>query len=66
MGHCVNMAEGRCPVGHDGFDDRYKQVTFDIVSFAENVGYNYGHSDPVQTCVTGWINSPGHRKNLVG
>jgi uncharacterized protein YkwD len=19
MGHCVNMAEGRCPVGHDGF-----------------------------------------------
>jgi uncharacterized protein YkwD len=65
-GHCVNMAEGRCPVGHDGFNLRHQQVTFYVRSFAENVAYNFGHPDPVQTAVTGWINSPGHRKNLLG
>ena len=24
-----------------------------------------GHADAVQTAVTGWINSPGHRKNML-
>lgn len=66
MGHCVNMAQGRCPVGHDGFNERHQQINFYVRSFAENVAYNFGHLDPVQTAVTGWIKSPGHRKNLLG
>lgn len=47
MTHNVNMAEGRCPVGHDGFNERHQKVTFYVRSFAENVAYNFGHADPV-------------------
>ena len=65
MTHCVNMAEGRCPVGHDGFSERHKAVKFYVRSFSENVAYNYGTADPVWAAVNGWINSPGHRKNML-
>ena len=65
MEHCVNMAEGKCPVGHDGFEGRNNKVPFFKRSFAENVAYNYGQVDAVQCAVQGWINSPGHRKNML-
>lgn len=65
MTHSKNMAEGKVPVGHDGFNDRLKQVPFFVRSFSENVAYNYNMADPVETAVIGWINSPGHRKNLL-
>jgi uncharacterized protein YkwD len=60
MGHSQNMAEGKVPVGHDGFKDRMNKVPFHVRSFSENVAYNYNCSDPVETAVVGWINSPGH------
>ena len=47
MTHNVNMAEGKCPVGHDGFDLRSQKVSFFKRSFAENVAYNYGQADAV-------------------
>ena len=59
------MAHGRVPFGHDGFDERHKKVAFYNTSFSENVAYNYGQADPVECAVTGWINSPGHRKNML-
>lgn len=34
-------------------------------SFSENVAYNSGCGDPIETAVRGWINSPGHRKNML-
>ena len=66
MTHCVNMATGKCPIGHDGFQQRNDAVKFYKRSFGENVAFNSGHSDAVYTAVDGWIHSPGHRKNLLG
>jgi uncharacterized protein YkwD len=63
--HSINMAEGRVPFGHGGFDQRAKKVPFFYRSFSENVAYNMGCADPVETAVRGWINSPGHRKNML-
>ena len=63
--HNINMAEGKYPVGHEGFQDRMKQVPFFVRSFSENVAYNYNMGDPVEVAVNGWINSPGHRKNML-
>ena len=60
------MAEGKVPIGHDGFQDRSKKVPFFVRSFAENVAFNHNMGDPVEAAVNGWINSPGHRKNLLG
>lgn len=59
------MADGKVPFGHKGFSQRMKKVSFYIKSFSENVAYNYGQDDPIDTAVRGWINSPGHRKNML-
>ena len=59
------MADGVVPVGHANFDKRNQQVTFWKRSFSENVAYNMGHADPVAVAVQGWINSPGHRANML-
>ena len=59
------MAQGIVPFSHDKFDERHKKVPFYCTSFSENVAYNYGQADPVECAVRGWINSPGHRKNML-
>ncbi|KAL4451118.1 hypothetical protein ABPG74_021440 [Tetrahymena malaccensis] len=66
MKHSQNMAEGLVPFGHDGFNDRVRQITFSQRSVAENVAYcSGGYSNIPKTIVDGWINSPGHRKNML-
>ena len=59
------MADEIVPIGHDGFAERERMVQFFHRSFAENVAYNHNCGDPVEMAVNGWINSPGHRKNLL-
>jgi len=64
--HSTDMAFGRTPFGHDGFDDRWDDLTKKmgkLAAMAENVAY--GHIDAKQV-VDLWINSAGHRKNLEG
>jgi uncharacterized protein YkwD len=59
------MGVGKVPFSHDGFSDRANKVPFFKRSFSENVAYNMGCADAVETAVRGWINSPGHRKNML-
>ena len=59
------MATGKVPFGHEGFQGRMRMVPFPVRTFSENVAWNAGHSDPVEVAVNGWINSPGHRKNML-
>jgi uncharacterized protein YkwD len=63
--HSKNMCEKKVSFGHDGFDDRIKKFTFDSSISCENVAMNKGCSNIAKTAVDGWINSPGHRKNLL-
>ena len=61
------MGYGRVPVGHQGFNERVKVLPFDVVKgAAENVAMTGPSIDPASDAVKGWINSPGHRANLVG
>jgi uncharacterized protein YkwD len=53
------------PIGHAGFNERMKKVPFFVRSFSENVAFNYNAGDAVEVAVNGWINSPGHRKNML-
>ncbi len=59
------MANGSVPFGHQGFSDRAEGLRASMsVSYAgENVAYNK-NLEPVESAVTGWLNSPGHRKNI--
>ena len=66
--HSREMATGKVPFGHDGFEERVKtlrqSLSFDKV--AENVGYNMGYADPAGKAVKGWLHSPKHLENIEG
>ncbi len=66
--HSRDMANGRATFSHDGFEGRVKAiaVTLPYKGAAENLAYLKGYPDLATTAVQGWINSPGHQKNMVG
>ncbi|KAN0018835.1 hypothetical protein ACTFIU_008768 [Dictyostelium citrinum] len=64
--HSKNMAEKKVAFGHDGFHDRAKRYPFPPRGAGENVAYTNDPDDIANKVVNGWINSPGHRKNLLG
>lgn len=65
--HSENMAHGKTKFGHDGFKERFKQISKELASngAAENV---YMSSDLAsgEEAVDAWINSKDHRENLLG
>ena len=66
-GHSENMGNATVPFGHQGFSKRFRRFPFrNTRKGAENVAYNYGVTDAAKVSVDGWIQSPGHRKNLLG
>ncbi|MBN1479702.1 CAP domain-containing protein [candidate division KSB1 bacterium] len=64
--HSRNMAAGRVPFSHDGFDQRMstlaKKIKFNTA--AENVAFNQGYQDPAAIAVEGWLMSTGHLANI--
>ncbi|MDE1192523.1 MAG: CAP domain-containing protein [Arachidicoccus sp.] len=63
--HSQNMASGRVPFGHIGFQQRtnYLHNKLSAVATGENVAYGNLSAKEV---VDIWIKSPPHRKNLLG
>ena len=66
--HSQDMATGKVPFGHQGFEGRVKEIAKSVSyrAAAENVAYNMGYSDPATQAVQGWLKSPGHLKNIQG
>lgn len=66
--HSQNMANKHATFSHDGFKQRAKAVgkTIPYKAFAENLAYLKGYPDLASVAVQGWIDSPGHRKNMEG
>lgn len=66
--HSKNMADGRVKFGHDGFHERARAVgqNISLKSCGENVAYCYLHKDPLKIAVIKWMESPGHRDNILG
>ncbi len=64
--HSREMAQHQVPFGHQKFEQRvarlYKNIK-NATGAAENVAFNYKNADVV---VKGWIQSPGHRRNIQG
>lgn len=64
--HSHNMATGRTPFGHKGFEDRVRTIgkRLGFISLAaENVASGQMSAREV---VDGWLHSPGHRRNIEG
>lgn len=64
--HSQNMARGKVPFSHQGFEKRVNAIPIRYTSAAENVAYNQGYSDPAAEAVNGWIKSPDHLINIKG
>jgi uncharacterized protein YkwD len=65
--HSATMAKSD-QLSHDGFENRWEAIRKVIAArgMAENVAFNKGHSQPDNIAVQGWIQSPGHHKNMIG
>lgn len=66
-GHSQNIANGHCPFGHDGFEQRmdHMNTLAKVYYFGENIAYCYNYENPVDISVKGWMQSEGHRKNIL-
>jgi uncharacterized protein YkwD len=66
--HAQAMANKKATFSHDGFEQRAKTLKsrISLQAVGENLAYIKGYDDIATTAVKGWINSPGHRKNMVG
>lgn len=65
--HSLEMSQ-QGQISHDGFEQRVEAIAQFIRyrSAGENVASNRGYADPPSQAVTGWLNSPGHRRNIEG
>jgi len=65
--HSRNMGNYKVKFGHDGFNDRIHKLPYYFHQANENVFMCQGVSEYHVSAmgVEGWINSPGHRKNLL-
>lgn len=45
--------------------DRLNDAGIGFTAMVENVAFNKGYSNPIQTCFDGWVNSPGHNANML-
>lgn len=64
--HSMNMAASKTAFGHDGFENRVSLIMHQLGSMrrsAENVAFGQLSARAV---VNGWLNSPGHRRNIEG
>lgn len=64
--HSRDMATGKAAFGHGGFEQRIHIISQSegrISASAENVAYGELSAREV---VRGWLNSPGHKKNIEG
>jgi uncharacterized protein YkwD len=55
-------------ISPDGVTMRKRVLSFGITNWnrlAENIAMNYGHSNPADVAVKGWLNSEGHRHNIL-
>jgi uncharacterized protein YkwD len=63
--HSQDMAAGKVKFGHDGFNSRARAIQKALggIEIGENVA-----SGPMtaREVVDGWLNSPGHKKNIEG
>lgn len=66
--HSGRMATGKVEFGHQGFEKRSKTIQEQVKSrsIAENVGVSAGKADPENEVMKGWLQSPGHLKNIEG
>ena len=65
--HSIGM-QRKNKIDHHGFSGRISKIRkqYPRAYVTENVGFNHGYSMPEKRMVDTWINSQGHRANILG
>lgn len=67
--HSQNMATrnffSHCDPRLGELDERLKRNKIEWQMCGENIFYQKGYPNPVQIAVDGWMDSPGHKKNIL-
>ncbi|HEX4850974.1 MAG TPA: CAP domain-containing protein [Puia sp.] len=64
--HSRDMATGKIPFGHQGFDDRARDLRKKLGTITL-VGENVASGQmTAKEAVDGWLHSPGHKRNIEG
>lgn len=63
--HSEDMADGKVPFGHSGFDARIDKILAKTGGMAAGENVAYGSRTAIDV-VKMWLNSKGHRKNIEG
>ncbi|MBD2502332.1 CAP domain-containing protein [Anabaena azotica] len=61
--HSENMASGKVPFSHQGFEQRVQATGVAFKDAKENVAYNQDR-DPATSAVQSWLKSSGHLANI--
>ncbi len=67
--HSLNMAKGKVPFSHDGFEGRVEAVgelTEEPYTIAENLYSTKRTSGIAEVALKSWIESSGHNRNMLG
>lgn len=66
--HSVEMSQTPNTISHKNFDERIAELRKQLPyqGSAENVAANLNYKNPGVEAAEGWINSPSHRKNILG
>lgn len=66
--HAELVAEGRAPFSHSGAPERFAQCGAQCINVGENLARSdgFGREDLPGAAMSGWVDSPGHRRNLLG
>ncbi len=62
--HSVNIATGKVPFGHEGFQERANSIFSEVggTVFGENVAE--GNYPEASYFIDSWLNSPDHKENI--
>ncbi len=67
--HCWDMVENdffaHASANGDSPGERLDNLNIPWMQYGENLAYNYAYSDPATIAVEGWMDSPGHRANIL-
>ena len=66
--HSEDMASGKLGLGHEGFEERLEKIETEVryVLAGENVAFSGTPSNPAQSALDAWLDSPPHKENIEG
>ncbi|UCH15220.1 MAG: CAP domain-containing protein [Bacteroidales bacterium] len=64
--HSINMATGKAPFGHEGFEERANTIFSEVGGTVCGENAAEGNYPDATYFIDSWLNSPSHKENIDG